>query len=601
MGTQTLRDSARIADDARFVGREQELAIFADVLDADTPSRVLFIHGPGGIGKSALLRAGARLAERCGYRAVHIDGRSLAENTDSIARLAPHGGVPKCVVIDEVDALGSSLLALRDRLLDTLADDCRLVLAGRRSLHPSWREAGLDAVLVDVRLGPLADVDACRLLAARGVADDRFSEIVSWAQGSPLALTVAASSPGGHVGGNASDELEQRLTEWLAGLPVLDVSREVLEVAALARIVDARLLSAALPSRATRNGMRRLAELPVTEVVGEALALHAVLAASIRKRLRATQPARESKLIARIAEHLAARARLGDMPALIRLSRLIEHPELRAALCNDPSDIYYADAPRSGEIAEFGRVHGFDRGADWQEIDTWLHRWPDKTLLMRRAEGHAVMVASFFAVAELPSSGAVATALRDAAAATSVDPNRSFAGVAMFAQGPAEDAVEAARLGTGAFVLQHRAGNAEAILLHYPPPDRRPPTGAIAREVPGHFPRPVAITDFRPLGVIGSVEAMVLSEHGRGPAVGGADLGSLLADDADPSRIALLRARLDTAFADNPADRRLRRAIELVHLGDRAPEAQCLAELHVSRRSWYRLLRTARERLALLH
>jgi hypothetical protein len=88
---------------------------------------------------------------------------------------------------------------------------------------------------------------------------------------------------------------------------------------------------------------------------------------------------------------------------------------------------------------------------------------------------------------------------------------------------------------------------------------------------------------------------MILGEHGFAPPA--QEFAALLAEDDDPVRIERLRARLDDVFGSSDAERRLRRTIELVHLGIRADEEECLAELHVSRRTWFRLLRTARERI----
>ena len=49
----------------QFVGRARELALFEDWLAADTPApEVLTVSGRGGVGKSALLRAFARLAQQ---------------------------------------------------------------------------------------------------------------------------------------------------------------------------------------------------------------------------------------------------------------------------------------------------------------------------------------------------------------------------------------------------------------------------------------------------------------------------------------------------------------------------------------------------------
>ena len=62
-------------DDARrlgFVGRAAELAAFGDAVDGRTPARVLFVQGPGGIGKSTLLDEMRRRAVARGTSAQHL-------------------------------------------------------------------------------------------------------------------------------------------------------------------------------------------------------------------------------------------------------------------------------------------------------------------------------------------------------------------------------------------------------------------------------------------------------------------------------------------------------------------------------------------------
>jgi hypothetical protein len=57
------QDIAAVIDEARrraFVGRGVELAGFDDALTAGSTRRVLFVHGSGGIGKTALLHQFAR-------------------------------------------------------------------------------------------------------------------------------------------------------------------------------------------------------------------------------------------------------------------------------------------------------------------------------------------------------------------------------------------------------------------------------------------------------------------------------------------------------------------------------------------------------------
>ncbi|MFB9908375.1 ATP-binding protein [Allokutzneria oryzae] len=49
-----------------FVGRARELAVFERALTGGLDRNVLFVHGPGGVGKTSLLRTMFRRAQRLG-------------------------------------------------------------------------------------------------------------------------------------------------------------------------------------------------------------------------------------------------------------------------------------------------------------------------------------------------------------------------------------------------------------------------------------------------------------------------------------------------------------------------------------------------------
>ena len=136
----------------------------------------------------------------------------------------------------------------------------------------------------------------------------------------------------------------------------------------------------------------------------------------------------------------------------------------------------------------------------------------------------------------------------------------------------------------------------QSLLIHYPEPNRRPVVPErIASDLPGLLLRPIALSDFRPLGPWAPSRRWCSASFGS--ARGTINVGALLTDDDDPARIAALRDRLDRVFTTTADDRRLRRAMETVHLGSRTSEEDCLAALNVSRRTWFRLLRAARERV----
>lgn len=73
-----LEGRLQAARQRAFVGRKEELAAFEEALC--TGGRVLFIHGPGGVGKSALLGRFAQRAAAADRTVLMLDGRSLEES-----------------------------------------------------------------------------------------------------------------------------------------------------------------------------------------------------------------------------------------------------------------------------------------------------------------------------------------------------------------------------------------------------------------------------------------------------------------------------------------------------------------------------------------
>ncbi|MFI5845404.1 AAA family ATPase, partial [Catenuloplanes sp. NPDC051500] len=99
----SLGERLRAARDRAFVGRDRELAAFRAVL---RDGGVLHLHGPGGIGKSTLLRRLADEARDAGRTVVEVDGRAVgvppagftpagsASAGSASAGFAPSGSAP---------------------------------------------------------------------------------------------------------------------------------------------------------------------------------------------------------------------------------------------------------------------------------------------------------------------------------------------------------------------------------------------------------------------------------------------------------------------------------------------------------------------------
>ncbi|HVX33886.1 MAG TPA: AAA family ATPase, partial [Solirubrobacterales bacterium] len=157
-----------------LVGRDGEL----EWLEAELarPDRVAgaYVHGPAGIGKTALLRAaGARAAAAFGYELVWIDGRDIAPVPDQLedAIGSPGEAGRPLVVIDSfehVEALGGYL---RRVLVPALPPGGAVLIASRRAPGPEWA-AREEARFRPLALAPLDRVASTEVLRRHGLGAD---------------------------------------------------------------------------------------------------------------------------------------------------------------------------------------------------------------------------------------------------------------------------------------------------------------------------------------------------------------------------------------------------------------------------------------------
>ena len=79
LGTRMAR-----RDRAAFIERAGELEAIAELFVDDPPASVVLVHGPGGIGKSALLRRVADRGREAGWSPVLVEGRELPPVADAL-------------------------------------------------------------------------------------------------------------------------------------------------------------------------------------------------------------------------------------------------------------------------------------------------------------------------------------------------------------------------------------------------------------------------------------------------------------------------------------------------------------------------------------
>jgi hypothetical protein len=313
-----------------FVGRDAELDLVRELLDEDVPSlALLFIHGPGGIGKSALLRRIAVEAGHHGRLAVQLDGRSVAGGpaafgaelsaalgcTDEVDPFTVlHDNPPAVLLLDGVDELAPAESWLRDGLLARLPARTLTVVAGREAPSPErWRDPGWEHLVRSISLRDLPQPDARRLLRAHGLSDEQIDGTVAIAHGYPLALVLLAESVG--RSGRPPDALAtvpdvviELLRRFVAEVPS-PTHRQALEVAAHARTTTTGLLRDAVPEGDADLLFAWLHDRPFMEPVSNGIAPHDLARETLETELRWRDPDRFHDVHRRVRDHVIARLR----------------------------------------------------------------------------------------------------------------------------------------------------------------------------------------------------------------------------------------------------------------------------------------------------
>ncbi|MEU8523808.1 ATP-binding protein [Streptomyces sp. NBC_01216] len=265
-----------------FIAREEELDRFAKALAGDAQAPFAFwLFGPGGIGKSTLLRRLADDTRAEDRPLLEIDGRFVSRDPADFERLArPFLEVPGTVLfIDSFEHCQWLESWLWQRFLPRAADDTLVVLAGRHAPQPQWTADPAWAGLLHVReLEPFSAEQARNMLATAQVPPPLRERIRRFAGGNPLALSLATAAKAAdwnreEVWSPSADVLRTLLSGLIGEVPS-PAHRRALEVAAQSYSTSEELLAAVLPDEDAHRLFDWLRNLPFMEPTHRGLHPH---------------------------------------------------------------------------------------------------------------------------------------------------------------------------------------------------------------------------------------------------------------------------------------------------------------------------------------
>ncbi len=639
----TLATRLAERDQGRFFGREAELAYLDRCLSDDPPACVVFVHGPGGIGKSTLLREFERRARAQGWEPFHAEGRELTPAPDALeAALADaRASSQPLVLIDTYEWMSGLDGYLRRALLPSLPGNAVIVIAGRYAPEPEWLTGIWEGVAAELPLAKLSREDSVGLLAAYGLRDRRRTAIAEWAQGSPLVLALAAEAAAKDpewtpAVDDESPEIVRPLIRRLVDSELRGMRLSAVGVAAIARVTTVELLRAVLPDSDAETAYERLRGLSFSEPLGDGLTLHELVRKALRADFRARDPERERELRRRIIDHLYHRARGGDPLLMIDMAHLINSPTIKWGFGWEGSVDYRIDDVRpedSLEIALLAQQHGFD---DWWSVTRrFFEESPERVAVARDRDdrlcgymvGMSLATAPEFAWDDPLVGPWLAHARADSALGEavlwhdSVDFTRQRGGRVQ------------AMLGIAGIL---RSGVANPRFAYMPINPRVPAALSFARALGAEHLKGLDLElpvrriechriDYGPGGLFAAQRAVVYAELGlpdpqKTPPVAPLDAEAVrdalrnfrvphelaqspLAVGSSPEeRVESVRRRLweavESAFGDTENERLLKQVLIRGYLEPASGHEQAAHEISLSRAAYFRRLRTAAERVA---
>ncbi len=416
MASASRTISERLSEAARrdFVGRERELGVLCAPGSRQT-HLVIFVHGPGGIGKSRLLRAALDLMQE-EAQTILIDCREVEPTPEGFVQaiaaaldadeahpdaeaIVPliHAGERRVVLaLDTYERFGLMDTWLRQAFLPRLPDSTMTIIAGRDGPGPAWiTSPGWAGVVGDLRLAPLDQADSIAMLRARGLTELQAARANRFARGYPLAVELAAEA----LHAEPTLEIEigpppavigQLLDALLADLPASTL--ETLEAASTSRRVTEPILRSLLARPSVRKEFDSLRRLPFVERTPDGLVIHDVVREVVSRDLEQRDPEAHARYRRRAWSYFEARSRSPVREKLWEITAdliyLIQNPVLRSACFpvgageESVEPAVAADGPAIRAIAD---AHDAGGGADL--LSLWWECHPTTFAVARGADG----------------------------------------------------------------------------------------------------------------------------------------------------------------------------------------------------------------------
>lgn len=408
-----LAGHLRSARHVQFVGRQTERALFESALvEPPLPFHIIYVSGPGGIGKSTLLHEFGYLCGERNVPCVYLDVRSLDPAPeaflDAIARrmaLPKNGSIfeemashaaPYVLLVDTYEMMMPLDEWMRTVFLPQLPVNALVVLAGRQSPSPSWRaDPGWQTLIRLISLRNLSADESRDYLGQREVPSPEHQTVLDFTYGHPLALSLVADMfsqrADFHFQPEESPDIVKTLLEQFVQKVPNANYRTALEVCALLRITTESLLAKMLNLPDVHEVFEWLRDLSFIESRRDGLFPHDLAREALLTDLRWRNPEWYAELHDRARDyyikrlsHASTQEQQRILMDYIYLHR--DNPMVRPFFEWQSGGSFLTDSMQPQDVQVIKAMVAYHEGAESSRIASyWLSRFPQHVVVWRDA------------------------------------------------------------------------------------------------------------------------------------------------------------------------------------------------------------------------
>ena len=415
----------RLSDRSKgtFIGRKKEIDILLHAFDKpELPFVVAYIHGPGGIGKSFLIRSiMSRITDRGGHIAFLDCRQSEPTINGFLSGLGKALGLPEeqpnlddillhiskntnrtLICLDQYENFILMDTWLRQVFLPALPDTTLTVIASRYAPKTSWlTTVGWQDLFREIELREFSEEESIQMLKTRNLEKGQIERVKQFAHGYPLVLELGAaalrSQPDLNVHSGPPVKIVTQLSQVLLS-DLSEVKMEAVQAMSTVRWTTEPILRALLNIDHAQTIFNELEVLPFVYPTQEGLILHEVFQEAVFRDLSSRDPERYNFYRSQAWRFFSKESQKAREHHLWHLTAdmlyLIENPVVREAFFPRGSSEYVLQPAVEEDYREIVEIAGSEETKEAADlIEQWLNRHPESFFV---AKGSKMKVAGFY-------------------------------------------------------------------------------------------------------------------------------------------------------------------------------------------------------------